>query len=873
MAEALVGPYRILERLGAGATGVVFLAEDTRLHRRVALKTLSGTARTDASEVRRKLLREARAAARLNHPNIAAVYDVLESEEGVHIVMEYVPGTTLAARIRQGALSHMEVLDIALQLTAALGHAHAQGVVHRDLKPANIMFGGGGQAKILDFGLARLQDVGLGSLALGSSEASTEVRQIVGTPPYMPPEHLRGAAVDARGDVYSLGVTLFELLTGRRPFETSDRMTLADAILTAPTPRARSLSPELPSGLDDVVYRAMARDPIARYPSAAKLESDLSRIRADVTDTPTRSEGWPLGNARGKRWLRGTALATVAVVAGLYGMLGPVRQIFRRTPPSATSTTPGPHVVAVLPLAGAAGDPQTESLAAGVADALITRLSKVPDLTVVSRAGTLKYRDREQQPAAIAKELGATMLVDGLVQRSGDRLRVTVSLLGPASNLVLWQEDYDATFAEVFTLQREVAAAVARELRLRPPAARTTESPPTDDLDAFADFAQARSFLERPDVKDNLERSIKLFQGAIRRDPRFARAHAGLGEAYWRKYQASRDEKWAVEARDAVNEALRLDPNDVSVRVSLAAVYRARGRSAQAVEELQKVIVSRPESDDAHRQLGQLLVEAGRLEEGLQEMNAAIRLRPDYWGHHHTLGAAYYGAGRYGDAVAAFRRVTELQPDNGWGFHMLATSYHALNDTANAKRNYLHAIRLGTPNAHGNLGILYLDEGDVARALEQFQAAVQLAPDSARNQHNLGDAFARLGDTGRATAAYRQAARLSADEVRVDPRNAPALAVLGIVEAKLGQYRDAVLHVARAISLAPRDPDVRYAEAVVRTLNGQREQGLVALEAAVAAGYSRERLGRDPDLSPLRSDPRYAALLARSNTSSTERQD
>src|SRR5688572_6716240 len=212
MALSTVGPYRLLERLGAGANGEVFLAEDTRLQRRVALKTLSGTAGSDAAELRRKLLREARAAARLNHPHIAAVYDVLESDEGVHIVMEYVKGATLSAQVRQAPPAPMQVLDMALQLSDALAHAHGVGVIHRDLKPANIVVGPDGQAKILDFGLARLHAVDIGSTPLSSSELSIDARHTVGTPPYIPPEHLSGAPVDERGDIYSFGVTLFEAL-------------------------------------------------------------------------------------------------------------------------------------------------------------------------------------------------------------------------------------------------------------------------------------------------------------------------------------------------------------------------------------------------------------------------------------------------------------------------------------------------------------------------------------------------------------------------------------------------------------------------------------------------------------------------------------
>ncbi|HVR70256.1 MAG TPA: serine/threonine-protein kinase, partial [Vicinamibacteria bacterium] len=494
MAEASVGPYRILERLGAGANGEVFLAEDTRLRRRVALKTLAGTGGSDAAELRRKLLREARAAARLNHPNIAAVYDVLDSEEGVHIVMEYVPGATLAARVRQGPLPPMQVLDLALQLSGALAHAHELGVVHRDLKPANVIVSPSGQAKILDFGLARLHEVDAGSVHLSASDASTtDARQVVGTPPYMPPELLRGEGFDARGDIYSLGVSLFELLTGRRPFAARDGMALTAAILTAPTPRPRSITPDVPADLDEVVYRAMARDAKDRHRSATALQADLKRLTAGITDPPTMSRPlsrlWPPGRRR----LGGTALACVAVAVGVYGAIGPGRWPWPSPATTAAPHATGPHVVAVLPLAGAAGDPRTESLAAGVADALITALSKLPDVTVVSRAATLRYGDRKQDPDAIARELGATVLVDGAVQRVGDRLRVTVTLLEPRSKTVRWQNAYDGSFGEVLTLQREVAEALARELRLRSAGAQGAPTEPTDDAEAFADHAQARS--------------------------------------------------------------------------------------------------------------------------------------------------------------------------------------------------------------------------------------------------------------------------------------------------------------------------------------------------------------------------------------------
>jgi tetratricopeptide (TPR) repeat protein len=863
MAEASVGPYRILERLGAGANGEVFLAEDTRLHRRVALKTLHGTGGSDRSELRRRLLREARAAARLNHPHIAAVYDVLESDEAIHIVMEYVPGTTLAARVRQGPLPHMQVLDYALQISGALVHAHELGVVHRDLKPANVVASPAGQAKILDFGLARLHEVDVGSAHLSASDLSTaEAHQAVGTPPYMPPELLRGERFDVRGDIYSLGVSLFELLTGRRPFEARDGMALTAAILTAPTPRPRSVTPEVPAELDEVVYRAIARDSKDRYQSAADLQSDLKRLAAGISDAPTVARRLPLLLARGQRRIGWTALACVAVTAGLYGAVGPGQRLWRASEGTAGSpAAAAPRVVAVLPLVGAAGDPEMESLAAGVADSLITSLSKVPGLVVISRAATLKYRERKNEPHAIARELGATMLVDGGVQRSGEHLRITLSVQEPSSKLVRWQDSYDGTFAQVFTLQREVAAAVAHELELGPTPVNATDRPATLVIEAFAEYAQARSFLERPDVSDNVDRAITLFESASKRDPRFARAHAGLGEAFWRKYQATRDERWSVAARDSIHEALRLDPTDASVRLSMAAVYRGMGRLDQAIEELRNVIHTQPHADEAHRHLGQALIDTGKRAEGMAEIQEAIRLRPHYWAHHHTLGVAHYTVGSYRDAIRCFRRVTELQPDSAWGYHMLGTTYHAMDDTASAIPNYERAIQLGNAKAYANLGLIYLVDRRYENAARSFREALKREPASAMTHHNLGEAYSQMGQRSQAEAQFREALRLSKQQVRVNPRDAATITTLAVVEAKLGMLPDARRHIRLARELAPDSAESSHGEATVSVLAGEPEQALTALERALTQGYSAKRAASDPWLRPLRRHPRFAAML------------
>jgi eukaryotic-like serine/threonine-protein kinase len=861
MAASVVGPYRILERLGAGANGVVFLAEDTRLQRRVALKTLFAPGNSEASDLRRKLLREARAAARLNHPNIAAVYDVLESEEGVHIVMEYVPGTTLAARVRHGALSPLEVLDLALQLAAALEHAHAVGVVHRDLKPANIMIGAGGGAKILDFGLARLHDARTSSLELSSSDLSTESRHIVGTPPYIPPEHLRGSTIDERGDVYSLGVTLYELLTGHRPFAAAQGLSLTDAILSAPTPRPRSLSPDVPKALDDIVYRAMARNPDDRYPSAAALQRDLDRLRVGITDAPTRSTAafsWMPGVAR----RRPIAIAVVGLVVVATALYAARERTRARAQPTNVASSSAAQIVAVLPFTNLTGDASNDYLGVGIADVLTTALTRVSGINVVPRSSVALLQNRSPRDAA--RELGANLVVEGGVHRSEDRIRVTVSVLRAGVGALAWSRSYEGRLREILSLQSEVAEALASELKvtLSPLQRSRVEAAPTTDESALDDYMMARALLDRPDRPGNLDRAVELFENAIGKDGSFAVAHAGLGEASWMQYQQSKDASWIARARESTDRALQLDPDQPAARYSLAVILNGTGHRDEAMVELRRAAALMPGFDDAHRLLGRLLIAAGQSEAGLLELRRAIAIRPSYWRNHDAIGQAYYDLGQYKKATEAFERVTNLQPDNAWGYQSLGTAYHALGDRRRAAENYRRSLSLSPdPGSYSNLGTLYYSEGRYRDALDAYQHALRLAPQEPVAHRNVADAYRRLGLTDKAHDAYSAAARLTRAALRVNPQDALTRAKLAVYEAKLGQHEEAAREIERAVVLSPRDFEVLYRQAVVLALAGRQKESAAALERAIANGFSRDFAREDEDLAPLRRQADYRAIF------------
>jgi protein kinase/serine/threonine-protein kinase len=587
--------------------------------------------------------------------------------------------------------------------------------------------------------------------------------------------------------------------------------------------------------------------------------ADLRRVRMGITDAPTQSRA-VAGVPRfgGRRKVAKAVAAFAAVALAIYGALGAGRD----ASPPAVARDGQAKVVAVLPLEGAGADPQTESLAAGVADSVITSLSRMEGLSVVSRSATLKYRDRKTDPDVIARELGATLCVDGLVQRSGDKLRVSVSVIEPGSKTARWQHTYNGAYADVFELQREVAEAVATAVRLPRPRDDGISTRPTRDLEAFADYSQARAFYERPDVRENIDRSIALYKSAIHRDPRFARAHAGLGEAYWRKYQATRDEQWSLAARDAINEALRLDPADASVRLGMAIVYRGLGRTEQALEELKTVIGLSPQSDEAHRQLGLVLIALGKADDGIAAMREAIRLRPNYVVHHQTLGTAFYNLGRFAEAARSFERMVELQPDSAVGYNLLGSARHAMDDTEAAVTHFQRAVDLGNPNAYANLGFIQTRLGRYLEAIRNLEEAVRRDAGSPALHLNLAEAYALAGRDGDAKAAYERALDVSRGLLRVSPADQRARANMAVIESKLGRHDDAVRHADEAVAGDPNNKDAHFNRAIVLVRAGRLEAATRALEDAVRSGYSRKHARAEPDLEPLRGRPEYESLMA-----------
>lgn len=829
--------------------GAVWLAEDPRLGRQVALKMVL-PANLDDAAARARLMKEARAAAALNHPHIATVHDVLEVEGRVVIVFEYVEGETLHARILRGALPAPEAVEVASQIAKALTAAHAQGIIHRDLKPANVIIGSGGHVKVLDFGIARTLSFGTTQTLGGAPHSTVSPGGFIGTPAYAAPEQMVSAAVDQRADLYALGVMLFEMITGRRPFDGTELVQLATSKLGTDAPRLSSTGALLSAELETLVAGLLARKPDDRPASAAEV---LSKLRA--------ISGAPSTHALAVPSRRGVAvsIAATALLIAISGIGVWQLSRFPHLPPASD----GPPVVAVLPLVNVSGDSSKDYVAAGIAESLISSLASLPSVTVLSRSAVTEARGRIKDEMALAKDLGATYLVNGSVQQSGDTLKISLNLVRP-DHTVAWGESVEGAFDRIFDLQSRLASALTNALVVRLSASDRgrINAQPTTSPQALSAYWRGVALMERFDMSPDVDSAIASYEEAITLDPQFALAHAALGRAYWEKYSQTRETEWTAKALNAGATALRIDATLPEVRLAMAAILNGTGQYGEATKELMQALVLRPNYDDARRMLGQVLARQGRIDEAVVEFQKAIALRPTAWQTHSYLGLALLANARYEQAIAAFAKVTELQPENDVGFQQLGTAYQAVGRNAEAKESYQRALTL-RPSAqlYSNLGTLEYSGGQYAAAVDAYRAAIKLRPNSAATHRNLGDALAKLNRLDEARTSYQEAVRLAEVAVKINPADPRALAALAVYAAKAGRIDEARQHLSKAFALANDDVEVLFRAAVVEAIGRQADRAISYLERAVARGYSVEAISTTDEFEWLRSRPAFAVIV------------
>jgi tetratricopeptide (TPR) repeat protein len=845
---ASVGPYQVVRQLGAGGMGVVWLAEDTRLNRKVALKTVKG-ADAETTEGRQRLMREARAAAALNHPNIAAVHDVLDVDGNVIVVFEYAEGETLSARLQRGPLSVSEAVEVAWQLADALAAAHGQGIIHRDLKPSNVVLTSESRAKVLDFGIARMVPAGADMFA---SAPGTIGGGLVGTPGYAAPEQYLSRNVDGRADLYALGVMMFEMIVGHRPFPSNDVVALATSVLRDDAPKLSSgAGMWVPAPLEKLVGRMLERDPERRPASGDEVLVELNPLRDE--------ESSPLAR-RTIMLRRKVPLSTKIAAAVMFAVMVGVVVLVQR---NARQVGPDAPVVAVLPLTNTSGDASNDYLGAGLAESLITSLASVPKVTVLSRSAVDETRQQYPDRARFVQALDATYVVEGSVQSVADRLRVTLNLVRQDASIA-WGHTVEGSARDLFSLQSELALLLNDAIADQTPSRTRGQpaAPPTASESAQIAYWKGRSDLDRRDVAGNTQAALQEFSAATAADPKFAMAYAGLAEAQWAMYVQTNDKAWAQKAVESSATALTLGPDQPAVRYTAGLTLFRSGRYDEARQEFERAVQMQPTFEDATRLLGRVLMRQGKVDEGKEQFRRALAIRPNSVSLHSDMGFALYTAQRYGEALTAFEETIALAPNSAVALSQAGAASQMLGDNRRALEFYERATGI-QPRAEtfSSMGTIYYSLGEYAKAAAAYEGALLIRPLGATTHRNLGDAYRHLNRQEDAIKAYRQAVKLAEAEVSVSPADARALARLAVYQAKAGDDAAARRTLQRAEQLAPNDEQVQQRAGVVHALAGRTNEALRAIERAIAGGVAPRLIAQEEDFDKLRSLPRFAAMV------------
>jgi eukaryotic-like serine/threonine-protein kinase len=876
MIGTTVSHYTIIEKLGEGGMGIVYKAHDVTLNRAVALKFLPDRINKDET-AKARFLQEAQAAAGLNHPGICTIYGVEEYEGSLSIAMEYVDGGTLREKIAAGRIQTADGIRFAIQIGEALAEAHSKGIVHRDIKSDNIMLTSKGQAKVMDFGLAKLK----GALKL------TRTSSTVGTLAYMAPEQIQGGEADTRSDLFAFGVLLFEMLSGSLPFRGEHEAAMMYSILHEQPDTLRKFIPDISPTCERIIERALEKNPDERYQSAADMVADLRRWKRDTgtlhhtlsepmqipaTDfravSSDRHERAGSGNIR--KWLIGTGIGVAILIVGLLLAHPWSRESSDR------------KMLVVLPFENQS-DSTKEYFADGLTDEITTRLSSLSGLGVIARTSAKNYKGAKKSIKEVSAELGIDYILMGTVRWSGSQVRVSPELIKANSGVQIWAQTLDAAFSDVFTLQSDIASKVANALdvKLLKPEAASLGQKLTTNADAYDHYLRGVNYLDRSNLQADFNAGLQLLEEATRLDPAFAAAFAkialGHSNMYWFFYD--RSERRIELCRQAAEKAITLDPNLSSAHEAMAwYYYHCKLDYTNALKEFSAALSLQPNNTDAYYGMAAVYRRQGRMQESIEAFQKAVAGNPRTQELVRQLGESLLLARRYEEADAIFARSSNLAPDMEEAYQERAENILLWKgDVDAAQRIVDEADRISTLRKTESLRAIDFTIALMKNDPVKAQAALRkIRGEGIDNQFHLTPTSllaARLevlrGSPDKARTHYDSARVLLERRLRTTPDDERVHSSLGIAYAGLGRTTEAIKEGERGAALLPVEKEAwrgsfRLADlALIHAMLGNQDKAIDILQRllAIPSEFSANYIRLDPKWKPLHGNKRFEDLV------------
>jgi eukaryotic-like serine/threonine-protein kinase len=834
-----IGPYRFLAPICAGGMGEVYRARDTKLDRDIALKVLPPD--VASAEALRRFEQEARAASALNHPNIVAIYDVGRIESIAYIAMELVEGQTLRGLMASGPMPMKEAVRVAGKVADVLASAHERGVTHRDLKPENVMISRDGYVKLLDFGLAKVR-IMFASGDRTQPLTHTTAGHVFGTAAYMSPEQAAGRPVDFRSDQFSLGIILYEMIAGKRPFERETSAETLTAIIREDAPQLPNLTDASARDLQQILNRCLAKSPHDRYASTRDLARDLRDVRNRITSGSDSTE-------RSLRTFRMTAprLPIIGTVAAVLLVLTAATLVVTRSRNTATAPAAAKSL-AIVPFRDLSGSPDGQALSDGISEMIGARVAQARGLRVIAPfEGTLPKGD----PLDIARRRGASLLLTGGVQHAGEGLRVSFQVQDVATGSRVTGGMVTAQSADVFTLEDLVADSVLQALNVaRAHPVRVASALTGKDQRTYA---EAVGLLQRITDEQSLDRAIHSFDSLLTNARDSAAVNGSLGKALLRKYALTNERELVDQAAVYAERAVQLDASEPEAHVTLGELQRISGKLPEAAASFQRALTLRPDSLDARIGLAETYSAMGRTVDADRLFRSALEMRPDspdVYGHY---GAFCFSHGRNEDAVRLFTKQTQVLPEAPRSWSNLGGALLASGRYDDASRALQHSLSIEpTRGGYVNLGTCYFWLGRYADAAEAYEKAAALQPKQYVVWANLGDAYRWTpGKRAKSVEPYSKAIQLAREALVLNPGDVRARSIVAGCLAKTGDVTAAQAEINSALRQDPTNAKALYVAAVIANIRGDHDGARAWLQRALAAGASPSDAKRDPELSSI----------------------